>query len=77
MLVIVHILLLLFPGLLLSIVLIGCTRAPAPSVAEAKAIAAQEQQETNLARQQMELIPPPSKTRYMAVKSLTLWRIPT
>jgi hypothetical protein len=63
-------------GPLLSIALIGCMRAPAPSVAEAKAIAAQEQQETNLARQQMELIPPPSKTRYMAVKSLTLWENP-
>ena len=29
-----------------------------------------------MARQQMELIPPPSKTRYMAVKSLTLWDNP-
>ena len=29
-----------------------------------------------MARQQMELIPPPSKTRYMAVKSLTLWENP-
>jgi hypothetical protein len=30
----------------------------------------------NEARQQMELIPPPSKTRYMAVRSLTLWENP-
>jgi hypothetical protein len=28
------------------------------------------------ARQQMELIPPPSKTRYMAVRSLSLWENP-
>jgi hypothetical protein len=29
-----------------------------------------------LARQQLELIPPPSKTRYMAVRSLTSWENP-
>ncbi len=28
------------------------------------------------ARQQLELIPPPSKTRYMSVKSLTVWENP-
>src|ERR1700729_442212 len=67
---------LLSPGLILSVALIGCTRAPEPSVAEARAIAAEQRQETNLARQQMEMIPPPSKTRYMAVKSLTLWENP-
>jgi hypothetical protein len=67
---------LLSPGLMLSVALIGCTRAPEPSVAEARAIAAEQRQETNLARQQMEMIPPPSKTRYMAVKSLTLWENP-
>lgn len=76
MLVFVRRLLLLSPGLLLSASLIGCTRTPAPSVAEAKAVAAEERQEINLARQQMELIPPPSKTRYMAVKSLTVWENP-
>jgi hypothetical protein len=66
----------LLPIAFISCMLIGCTRASAPTVAEAKAMAAQQQQETNLARQQMELIPPPSKTRYMAVKSLTLWENP-
>jgi hypothetical protein len=68
--------LLLFPALLLPIALTGCTRTASPSVTEAKAIAAQERQEIDLARQQMDLIPPPSKTRYMAVKSLTLWENP-
>jgi hypothetical protein len=67
-------------ALTLSLALItGCSRPaiPAiPNVAEANALAAEHQQETNLARQQMELIPPPSKTRYMAVKSLTLWENP-
>jgi hypothetical protein len=66
----------LFPSLLLSLAFTGCTRTAAPSAAEAKAIAAQVQQEENLARQDMELIPPPSKTRYMAVKSLTTWENP-
>jgi hypothetical protein len=63
-------------ALLLPVALTGCTRTASPSVAETKAIAAQERQEISLARQQMELIPPPSKTRYMAVKSLTLWENP-
>ncbi|HWW96998.1 MAG TPA: hypothetical protein VNY74_04850 [Edaphobacter sp.] len=67
---------LLLPSLLLPVVLTGCTRTVSPSVAETKAIAAEERQEISLARQQMELIPPPSKTRYMAVKSLTLWENP-
>ena len=76
MLVFVRRYLLLFPTLLLSFSLTGCTRTAAPSVAEAKALAAEERQEVDLARQQMELIPPPSKTRYMAVKSLPLWENP-
>jgi hypothetical protein len=33
-------------------------------------------QQTDEARQQMELIPPPSKTRYLAVHSLTNWENP-
>jgi hypothetical protein len=68
--------LLVIPALLLPIALSGCTRSAASSVSETKALAAQQLQETNLARQQMELIPPPSKTRYLAVKSLTLWENP-
>src|SRR5215467_16297467 len=67
---------LLLPTLLFPIALTGCSRTASPSVAETKAVAAQERQEVALARQQMELIPPPSKTRYMAVKSLTLWENP-
>ena len=75
MLVFVRRSLLFFPALSLSIALCGC-RSATPSVAEARAVAAQEQQEVALARQQMDLIPPPSKTRYMAVKSLTMWENP-
>ena len=64
------------PALLLPLVISGCTRTPAQSVEAARAITAQQQQEIEAARQQMELIPPPSKTRYMAVKSLTTWENP-
>lgn len=67
---------LLFPALLLPVALTGCTRTAAPSVTEARAMAAEQRQEIDAARQQMELIPPPSKTRYMAVKSLSLWENP-
>ena len=35
-----------------------------------------QQQQTDEARQQMELIPPPAKARYLAVKSLTSWENP-
>jgi hypothetical protein len=76
MLVFVRRYLLLLPALLLPVAITGCTRTAVSSVAETKAMAAQERQEISLARQQMELIPPPSKTRYMAVKSLTLWENP-
>jgi hypothetical protein len=68
--------LLLIPALLFVVALTGCSRTASSSVAETKAVAAEQQQEINLARQQMELIPPPSKTRYLAVKSLTLWENP-
>jgi hypothetical protein len=65
-----------FPALLLPLILSGCTRTPAQSVTTSQAIKAQQQQEIELARQQMELIPPPSKTRYMAVRSLATWENP-
>ena len=76
MLMVVRISFLAFPALLLSLILTGCTRDVAPSAAETRALAAQQQQENDLARQQLEAIPPPSKTRYMAVKSLSVWENP-
>jgi hypothetical protein len=66
----------LVPTLLLPIVLTGCSRTASPGIAETKALAAEQRQEIDLARQQMDLIPPPSKTRYMAVKSLAVWENP-
>lgn len=64
------------PALLVPLALTGCTRTSTPSQAEMRAIAAQKQEESAMARQQMETIPPPSKAQYMAVKSLNLWQNP-
>src|SRR5437899_13045913 len=58
----------------LMVALSGCTRSTAAS--ETRTLAAAQQKALEAARQQMELIPPPSKTRYMAVRSLTLWENP-
>src|SRR6201991_482711 len=76
MLVDVHRSLVFLPVFLLSTALTGCMHTAAPTAAESRAIAEQQRQEREQARQQMELIPPPSKTRYMAVKSLSLWENP-
>jgi hypothetical protein len=48
----------------------GCNRAAAGTVTTANP------QEIDSARQQMELIPLPSKTRYLAIHSLTSWENP-
>jgi hypothetical protein len=61
------------PALLLPVLAGGCARTASPSTASTQAA---QQQEVEAARQQLELIPPPSKTRYMAVKSLTTWENP-
>jgi hypothetical protein len=63
-----------FPVCGLMLGLGGCTRSTAAS--ETRTLAAAQQRAMEEARQQMELIPPPSKTRYMAVKSLTTWENP-
>jgi hypothetical protein len=76
MLVVVRLSFLVFAALLLPLAFTGCTRTAPPSVAETRALAAQQRQEDDMARQQLEMIPPPSKTRYMAVKSLNLWENP-
>lgn len=66
----------LLPATLLPLALTGCTRPSAPSQVELRAIEAQQKQETAQAKLQMDMIPPPSKARYMAVKSLNLWQNP-
>jgi hypothetical protein len=58
-------------ALCLPIALTGCNRKAAGST-----IATASPQAVESARQQMELIPPPSKTRFMAVHSLSDWENP-
>jgi hypothetical protein len=66
----------LLPALLLPVGLTGCTGSSAATQTQGPAVAAQLRQETEDTRKQLELIPPPSKTRYMAVKSLSVWENP-
>jgi hypothetical protein len=54
----------------------GCHRTAASVTAKAAHPSAQQMQQTEEARQEMDLIPPPSKSRYMAVKSLSGWENP-
>lgn len=60
--------------LALPVFLTGCTRNSASGAASPSI--GQRQESLDAARQQMELIPPPSKTRYMAVHSLSSWENP-
>jgi hypothetical protein len=66
----------LLSSLLMSAAFVGCNRTAAPVAAGSRTATAQQLQQTNEARQQLDLIPPPLKTRYMAVKSLTVWENP-
>lgn len=56
--------------------LTGCTRSAPASPVDERTVNAQHQQLTDEVRKELELIPPPSKTRYLAVKSLTSWENP-
>ncbi len=53
----------------------GCTRSTAPA-AMTRSSALEQQQAMEAAREELEQIPPPSKTRYLAVKSLDVWENP-
>lgn len=64
----------LLPLSCLPLALTGCTGASAP--ASVQMHASDSQHAMDEARAQMDLIPPPSKTRYLAVKSLTEWENP-
>jgi hypothetical protein len=61
--------------LALSFLLVGCTRTPVVE-SSAPSPAPQRQDAITAARAQLELIPPPSKSRYMAIQSLTSWENP-
>jgi hypothetical protein len=52
--------------------LAGCHSAAGP----AASVSAHEGGVTDSARQELEMIPPPSKTRYMAVRTLASWENP-
>jgi hypothetical protein len=63
-----------FPALipaLLALTLAGCTGSPlTPAATDAKV---QQRHQTDAIRAELELIPLPSKARYLAVHSLTIW----
>lgn len=54
----------------------GCNRTATPVAARTGQASAQQARQIEEARQEMDLIPPPSKSRYMAVKSLNSWENP-
>ena len=60
----------------LPAVLTGCTRSAPASPVDERAVNAQQRQLIDEVRKELDLIPPPSKTRYLAVKSLTSWENP-
>ena len=60
----------------ISVAAIGCHGAAQPAPEAGRAIDAQQQQLNDEVRKELDLIPPPSKTRYMAVRSLTSWENP-
>jgi hypothetical protein len=62
-------------ALSLPLALTGCSRTPAQAAPTAS-LAQEQRQAIEAARQQLDLIPPPSKTRYMAVRNLTSWENP-
>jgi hypothetical protein len=57
-------------------VLAGCSRSAVVSNAGARSASAQQHAQTEQVREQLDLIPPPSKNRYMAVHSLSAWENP-
>lgn len=61
--------------LALPLLLSGCTGGSAHG-ASASTLAEQQRQSLEAARQQMDLIPPPSKSRYMAIHNLDSWENP-
>jgi len=54
----------------------GCSRTPAAASTESPTLAAAQRAALETARQQLDLIPPPSKTRYTAVRNLDSWENP-
>lgn len=55
---------------------IACSRPASPSTLASSDLSAQDRRQLEVIRQDLEEVPPPSKTRYLAVKSLTSWANP-
>jgi hypothetical protein len=60
---------------LAALALTGCTRTPA-SASTSPSLAQEQRAALDSARQQLALIPPPAKSRYLAVHSLDSWENP-
>ena len=57
------------------VVLSGCHGGP-PDAASGPNATAEQRQQMEQIRQELDQVPPPSKTRYLAIKSLTSWENP-
>ena len=62
------------PTLILLGLLSGCHGTSSPSATPA--VTAQQRSQVESEREQLELIPPPSKTRYLSVRELDAWENP-
>ena len=65
------------PALLLPALLSGCHGAPPPPKPLDDGPVAQRRGEVDSARQELETIPPPSKTKYLSVHTLDAWENPS
>jgi hypothetical protein len=66
----------LLAPVLAAAVLAGCSRSSIVSNAGARSASTQQRAQTEQLREQLDLIPPPSKNRYMAVHNLSAWENP-
>ncbi|HZL27531.1 MAG TPA: hypothetical protein VFC39_13480 [Acidobacteriaceae bacterium] len=64
----------LFPCLLFLVLLSGCHGTSSSSATPA--VTAQQRSQAESEREELDLIPPPSKTRYLSVHSLDAWENP-
>jgi hypothetical protein len=67
---------LLLAPVLLTALVTGCSRSTAAADRGAHPVPHLQQAQLEQIRQQLDLIPPPSKNRYMAVHSLSTWENP-
>jgi hypothetical protein len=67
---------LIFPVLFVACLLSGCHGAPSLPSSASESAKAQQRQQADSEREELDLIPPPSKTRYLAVHTLDAWENP-